>query len=514
MPGALHTVLLLAGVLLGRASLLHGRQYTPLDNLVHHAPNGHGVLKPMPTGRLNALNDEPLTTLGNESSTPHLLQVSGMPSQRGFAHGYLLAPQIIDWCVLYLLNTNMRGSLGWYNTFSTWWSKAQYVPPAYAEEAQAMLKGMVQRANDDHSVSLHVPELGRDFALSDIYMINSYLEATLHNSALKPGPYVGSTLEPAAGPPAAAAAALGALRTTPPACSQFVTWGQHTAHGETLAGRNMDGETDPAPGYVTVRHLLVTAVDGTAVGERRFLSVMWPGHIGGLSLINEDGLYLMLNCGSMGPGAPATNITAIEYFMRHVVATMSAERATPDAVKAEADRFSCTGGGASGAGSVIVFARPTTPNTTAGSPAGFVLEADRFGNVVRGPAVNDAERVVQTNHFVSYGVDGATEPSPDPQSPWLNFGLPVATANSSSYWRLEALLNGLRSHAASGQQLQGLPAAQQLLLRPVHGTTEHSVVFAPNRRQLALAVANPFDSGRWDAPYQSFRTYDFDELFE
>ena len=25
-----------------------------------------------------------------------------------------------------------------------------------------------------------------------------------------------------------------------------------------------------------------------------------PGHVGGLSLFNEDGLYLMLNCGSMG----------------------------------------------------------------------------------------------------------------------------------------------------------------------------------------------------------------------
>ena len=48
---------------------------------------------------------------------------------------------------------------------------------------------------------------------------------------------------------------------------------------------------------------------------------MWPGHVGGLSLFNEDGLYMMLNCGSTGSGpeqsatTATSNLTGIEYFI-------------------------------------------------------------------------------------------------------------------------------------------------------------------------------------------------------
>ena len=46
-----------------------------------------------------------------------------------------------------------------------------------------------------------------------------------------------------------------------------------TSDGHTIAARNMDGETDPQ--YLTVNDVLVQAVAGE--GERRFVSVMWPG---------------------------------------------------------------------------------------------------------------------------------------------------------------------------------------------------------------------------------------------
>ena len=81
---------------------------------------------------------------GGESvaSPAHLLQLSGTAAERGHAHGYLLAPQIIDWFVFYQLRTNMKGNLTWYNEFSEYWLSTQHTPAAFQAEVEAMAEGM------------------------------------------------------------------------------------------------------------------------------------------------------------------------------------------------------------------------------------------------------------------------------------------------------------------------------------------------------------------------------------
>jgi hypothetical protein len=463
------------------------RSLHPLDSRTHASPNGKGTLRPMPAGHLNH----------GDASPAHLLQLNGSPAERGYAHGYLLAPQIIDWFVFYQFQSNMKGSIDWYDQISGWWLKNQFRPPAYKAEVEAMLEGM-KASSTKSNTSMFIQELNREFSATEIYMINAYLEATPNNSAITRGPFVGG-------------------KAGAPACSQFVTWGAATKDGLPLAGRNMDGECD-APHYATVHHLIVSAVAGE--GEKRFISVMWPGHIGGLSLFNEDGLYLMLNCGSMGPpGTIATNLTGIEYIMRSIVSTMSSADATPAAVGGAFDHFASSGGGPSGAGSVIVFARQAQNSSTA-QPSGFVAEHDRFGGRIRTPAEGEL-KVVQTNHFVEYGV-GADDPSADKLSPWLNFGKMVARPGVSSHWRLEALKAGLETKVrmATGTAGDARASALELddvgglLSRAGHGATEHSIAFAPNSLRFALAVAAPESTGgAWDAQYQPYRTYDFDEVF-
>jgi hypothetical protein len=434
--------------------------------------------------------------------------------------------------VFYQFETNMKGSRQWYDQISTWWLENQFKPAAYKSEVEAMLEGM-KAASAKTNTSMYVTQLGRNFDATEIYMMNAYLEATPNNSAITPGPFVGG--------------AAGA-----PACSQFVAWGAATKDGLPLAGRNMDGECD-APNYATVHHLIVSAVAGD--GEKRFVSVMWPGHIGGLSLFNEDGLYLMLNCGSMGPpGTVVTNLTGIEYIMRSIVSTMGSVDASPDAVGRHFDRFKSSGGGPSGAGSVIVFARQalngsadnastttttadaaaattatsttattattaTTTTATASGPYGFVAEHDRFGGRIRVPSAGEL-KVAQTNHFVEYGV-GGDDPSTDKLSPWLNFGKPVARPDVSSHWRLQTLKAGVDSKirmasGASGDASRlALADVGTLLARAGHGATEHSIAFAPNELRFALAVAAPETAGgAWDAQYMPYRTYDFEEVFE
>ena len=231
------------------------RKLHRLDHLTHAAPNGKGRLQPMPAPAGGGVGQHNTRNTGEGVASPaHLLQLSGTPAERGHAHGYLLAPQIIDWFVFYQLRANMKGNVTWYREISKYWLATQHRPAALEAEVEAMAEGM-RAAAAAGNFSLFVPELGRDFGSGDIYMVNAYLEASPGNSALTQGPFVGG--------------AAGA-----PACSQFVAWGAATADGAPLAGRNMDGECD-APFHATVHHLIVAAVAGE--GEKRFVSVMWPG---------------------------------------------------------------------------------------------------------------------------------------------------------------------------------------------------------------------------------------------
>ena len=75
-----------------------------ITNDTVHSPKRFGTLKPMPTSRKTGY-----------APPIHLLQLSGNASQRGYAHGYLLGPQIIDWSVLFLYKTNMKSNLTYYN---------------------------------------------------------------------------------------------------------------------------------------------------------------------------------------------------------------------------------------------------------------------------------------------------------------------------------------------------------------------------------------------------------------
>ena len=246
--------------------------------------------------------------------------------------------------------------------------------------------------------------------------------------------------------------------------------------------------------------------------------------------MNEDGLYLMLNVGSMGRGGVATNVTAIEYVMRGLVSSLSSADATAQHVSTELGRYRGSLGGVSASGTNIVFARKrpkaamqkemrnvkeAEENDDEGEDdahaSGFVAELDRYQSTLRLPSSAYPNLIAATNHFVRHGVNTSADPSSDPQSPWQNFGVPVG---HETYWRYEALLSALRSRARNKRPVAGLVDAASLLQRAAHGTTEHSIAFAPESLEIALAVANPRQThGRWDAPYGQWTTYAFGELF-
>jgi len=401
-----------------------------------------------------------------------VLQLHGTARERGYAHGFLAGPQIKDFFEFYVLEDSWQSAARYEAEFAPFLRTHFDYDPEYLAEVDAVLEGMEASGMD-----MGVEWLGRDFQQVDLLAINAYIE----RRAAQPS-------SPA--PPAPAG----------PACTQFAFWGETTQGSELagglIAGRNMDGEVDLRK--VTVSHFLLFAVDPSEPGRRRWVSAMWPGFVGTITGLNEEGLYSMENAGGTGPGPVVDGLTPCSWVQRNILENAGAE-STAESVGSAIDAFRSEGGGTFGAGSVILWA---VPYRGQGAPA-FVSEGDRFGGAIRKPgevAPAHPFGIMASNHYLKYGVDA--------RRPGLVFG---AQPGFSSLWRYEAGRNTLEAWIRQKKPL-GTEEMRRLLQTVAHGTTEHSVIFRANEMTLDVAV-DDLATDLWDAPYQRWVTFSFDELF-
>jgi len=108
--------------------------------------------------------------------------------------------------------------------------------------------------------------------------------------------------------------------------------------------------------------------------------------------------------------------------------------------------------------------------------------------------------IVATNHYQLYGVDS--------DRPGLNFG---KEPSFSSRWRYTTGTNTLEAWSRQQTPL-GTSEMQRLLQSVAHGTTEYAVVFRANDMSIDVAV-DDLAADLWDAPYQQWVTYEFEDLF-
>jgi len=411
-----------------------------------HIPLG---TRSMPGGTLTRIKGIPV------------LQLSGGSHTRGFAHGKLVAAQIVDFFRFYILEDKMRSAEAYESGFAKFLNTHFAYPEPFVTECKAVIEGM--RASGQN---LMIPELGREFSLTDLYALNGYIETR-------------------------------AMRSS---CTQFAAWGPRTestdVDGGMVTGRNMDGEVDIRK--VTVSHFLLFAVDPAEPDQKRYVSMMWPGFVATISGINEDGFYTMENAGLTGPGKVVDRLVPISWTMRETLAKLGADT-TPAPLQSFVDRYDNSAGGVSGPGCIMLFATPFRGQKT---PA-FVLEGDRFGDAIR-RAAEAAPRVpnvlVCSNHHRKYGVD--------PQRPGLVFG---KKPSFSSVWRYEAGMHKLESWDRIDRRI-GTPEMQELLQAVAHGTTEYSIITRPNKVEFDVAVAS-MKPEPWDAPYRKWTTFRFDDVF-
>ncbi len=402
-----------------------------------------------------------------------VLQLHGTARERGFAHGFLVGEQIIDFFEFYVLEDSWQSAARYEREFVPFLRGNFAYDPEYLAEVDAVVEGM-----RSSGMNMRVEWLGRDFSREDLLAVNAYIE----RRAAQPSP-------------AAASVQNGS------GCTQFAFWGEATRESELagglIAGRNMDGEVDLRK--VTVSHFLLFAVDPSEPGRRRWVSAMWPGFVGTITGLNEEGLYGMENAGGTGPGPVVEGLTPCSWVQRSILENAGGE-SSPETIGRAIDAFRSPGGGTFGAGSIILWAVPFRGQA---APA-FVSEGDRFGTAIRRPgeaAPTYPWAIMAANHYMAYGVD--------PDRPGFYFG---KEASFSSLWRYEAGRHALEAWARQEKPL-GVAEMRRLLQTVAHGTTEHSVVFRANEMALDVAV-DDLETDLWDAPYQAWVTFSFEELFD
>lgn len=395
-----------------------------------------------------------------------VLQLWGTARERGYAHGYLVGKQIIDFFEFYIIEDAWHSAKRYEEIFVPFLEDHLNCPPEFLQECDAVVKGM-----KDSGIDTRVKSLEREFNRTDLLAINAYIERRAAFPVSQPS-----------------------------SCTQFAFWGSLTQDspqkGGLIAARNMDGECDVRK--VTVSHFLLFAVDPAEPGYKRWFSAMWPGFVGTISGINEEGLYSMENAGGTGPGPVKGNIVPCSWVQRDILEREGSE-VTPEKILNRMEQFKCEGGGVTAPGSIILWAVPYNNQEV---PA-FVYEGDRFGGAMRIPSQVrpfHSQNIMASNHHKVYGYD--------PDHPGLSFGKSVSF---SSRWRYETGMNELEAWSRTGKAL-GLSEAKRLLQIVSHGSTEYSVIFLANQMKILVAV-DDLKTDMWDAPYLSWREYQFEELF-
>lgn len=270
-----------------------------------------------------------------------VLELWGTPRERGFAHGYLLATEIV---------TGAESGFQFVEKFNPGTIKSKVLPLAgvgfkfsedETEEMLGILAGMKARLP---AQMLNIPALGRALTLVDLKALNTF------------GDWY----------------ALG--------CSSAAVWGRKTVDGTAAVVRNFDFMGLP----VIQKHqmLVVMAPGPEEKNARGFIGITHPGSVGAITALSEEGVFAAIHDVMVRPQPKdftqgnVPRLLAIRRMVREVPAKGAVEIAA-QRCKAMNTLF----------GNNFMVATPVPGN---GLPAGVIEydtreELDR-GAVLRGPS--------------------------------------------------------------------------------------------------------------------------------
>jgi hypothetical protein len=181
-----------------------------------------------------------------------VLRVHGTPREMGFAHGYLLAAEILESFDAYIVHSPVVGGPRNYQARIVPMVRKQMV---FLPEHEAELGGMLEGIQAALGEKARVASLDRPIDLLDLKVANTYGDWYMF------------------------------------ACSSFSAWGALTPDGETITARNFDFLPSP----ILEKSQLLIAYGPSDPKHERWVNVSFAGMIGVISGMNEDGVGLFVH---------------------------------------------------------------------------------------------------------------------------------------------------------------------------------------------------------------------------
>ena len=201
-----------------------------------------------------------------------VLRVWGTHYEMGYAHGYLLAPEIVAMLEDYMLGRLLDKRNYWRTrNLLNWYTR---IPQAYRREIQGLYDGMVGAIGKEGLYSETIDDHFKPVDLLAFNMIPEIFRLYFN--------------------------AQGFFSNPPELCSSISGWGEGTADGNLIFARNLDfGE----PGDLLEASTLIIAYQHreSRTREKSWVSIAWPGYLGCLTGMNENGAGAGLNLGNEQP---------------------------------------------------------------------------------------------------------------------------------------------------------------------------------------------------------------------
>jgi hypothetical protein len=384
------------------------------------------------TGKISTIQDVRVLTLW------------GPPHDRGFAHGYLLADDIVN-----LLDGYLRHSVkdpAAFEKQAKMLLKMMAILPRYQQELSGMLEGIQAKLGADVPLKIMQRPLNYDDLMALICI------------------------------PELARAG----------CSSFAAWGPMTKTGETLAGRNLDWFAIPV---LDGKEIIIVNMPDEKQNVLGWVSITWPGFIGCLTGMNSEGVSVsMHDVFADGPSIPMI-FTPRGMALRESVETARAASAVEDVQCILRRRFALVGNN-------VPISVPWKQGMTT---AAAVFEYDShvtngFGVTTR---LDDGNGKLQQADALDRAPVGTSSKQTGESSHCdylLCTNLYRARAAAESCDRYSKFKSGCEQIADKHDKLD--VAAGWKLLRRVECTpdsrirTYHSVIFEPNQKKMHVAFAH------------------------
>jgi hypothetical protein len=223
-------------------------------------------------------------TLGVEKGV-RVLRLHGTPHEMGYAHGALLASEIVEGLESYIVYSPVVGGPKNYEGRIVPKVRRQMV---FLPEHEAELAGMLEGIRATHPDKGRVPALDRPIELIDLKVANTYGDWYQF------------------------------------ACSSFSAWGSLTPDGETITARNFDF----IPADILEKAQLLIAYGPSDPARKRWVNVAFPGVVGVISGMNEDGVGIFVHDVRRRAGAEhETGVNARLLALRSAIETTGPDRA-------------------------------------------------------------------------------------------------------------------------------------------------------------------------------------------